>query len=381
MNKAIENQDAIAFIDFFIVLYDLSLIHEQKPTPKLFTSTINDSRNTIDYYDIISTKFLSLLKNNITYFCFSTIQDRIAILGINGGNYGIPMLHENWDFQSLDKLSDKILSLSKSDILSDSEKFDEQHKISDIFDLNQNCSTPIGVVSDIYTTSLPINLMKFSNNFIFLKYPIFQFIIHNYKTLNSNKFNCSLWAPCTSGDTQINLVYSNLEQTILDFNINTNTSTTFPENSNANIKIIIAHGGENIDQTEKISASGSYGDTNIYHYMNFEDNLKNTPIVILFVCHSAKSSQKLFHSQINSLITTLIKNDVQVVIAPKWSLHVDIPSIWLPEFLDNMESGASSLEAFHSASLNVYNKFKDCQFWSNLHYFGNPEIYLTPRED
>ena len=170
------------------------------------------------------------------------------------------------------------------------------------------------------------------------------------------------------------MLYSFIEEYISKYNIIANCNIDIDKTFNGNIRIIIAHGGEDIGNKGTISATNNF-DGIKYSYEHIENVLIDSDIVILFVCYSGKVDLDFFYERNNSLIKKILNNGPKVVIAPKWPLNIYIPPIWLPIFIDCFRAGDSSLDSFHKANLQVFKKYPNCGAWACLHYYGSTEVF------
>ena len=64
------------------------------------------------------------------------------------------------------------------------------------------------------------------------------------------------------------------------------------------------------------------------------------------------------------------------VVAPAWSLNVDIIPVWLPEFMAVIVSGEYVVDAVYKANMKVKEQFITPSAWACLHLFGNPYMKI-----
>jgi hypothetical protein len=67
----------------------------------------------------------------------------------------------------------------------------------------------------------------------------------------------------------------------------------------------------------------------------------------------------------------------QAVIAPFWSLHIDIPPLWLPVFLQHLNKGETISKSAYHANTAVYNVYAAPGAWACLHIYGNPYLRVN----
>lgn len=386
IEKAVLEKDAKCFINAFLVLYDLSLIRKELPAIPWCVYSPESLDSTFNFYNYIPERFIQILPSCTDYYCFVNIGNKLIYLPIINNVPTTPEYFQNWN---LSEITNFLLEFDEG-VKSNSSNPEQgqrdtmmnlQDTSLSFFSLNLLQERPIGIISNPECSSIPFNLLQDDKGFIFLRQPIHNFIIRDFFNSESieliNDFSCKLWVPADTGDSPINIVFSKLEKTIEKYSVNYATSTTIPDTSTENIKIIIAHGSSSIDTLSVLTARGGFGDERKYIYEDIETYLKNTPIAILFVCHAGKISSDFFHSRMNSLISKLFRNNIQVIIAPKWALSTDVPPVWLPIFLREVSRGNNGLCAFHAASLEVHRQYPHCSMWANLHYFGNPSVAFS----
>ncbi len=66
----------------------------------------------------------------------------------------------------------------------------------------------------------------------------------------------------------------------------------------------------------------------------------------------------------------------QAIVAPVWSLDIQIAQIWLPEFLNSINVGFTVSEAVYSANYGIYKDFPSPAVWAYIHLYGNPYFGL-----
>lgn len=184
--------------------------------------------------------------------------------------------------------------------------------------------------------------------------------------------NIGIWAPCDSGDPAINILYSRIEKFHHDNNINFDAMTSvLPHKKLTNdIAIVITHGNSNIDETNKvffIQEDLQVELTNI---------LEENKVIILFVCHSGKQSLSDYSYSIDSVIKNLLKNDTKAIIAPCWPLSIDIAYFYYKIFISKLYQNISIGEIHCQIMKEMSERNINPAVWGNLHYYGNPNIYL-----
>ncbi|HQU81929.1 MAG TPA: CHAT domain-containing protein [Pyrinomonadaceae bacterium] len=240
---------------------------------------------------------------------------------------------------------------------------------------NKNSSRLL-IVKDMEISGMPHNLiLDEKGEFISRRkaiacLPSTEWFIENQKEkINLNeKFTCEMWIPTEEGDFTLNLLWSKLEDKLETFDINV-THTTLPEKPlSSEINIISAHGAKNIASFNSLFLNADKAVTKI------ERMIGEGKILILLVCHSGSMEKALFRQQVLSLVNNFLTNGYQAVIAPFWSLHVDIPPIWLPSFFSAIQEGKTISDAVYIANNEVYEQNKNPGAWACIHLYGNPHF-------
>ncbi len=290
-------------------------------------------------------------------------------------------LHPN-DYRSLlNSLYNIVKFEGEQEIEYDQKKIynDQLSKLSKL-SIQTDLLDSVCIVTDNTLSSLPFNLLQRNNSFIFLSNPIYSIPSNSFQldvqqtTINQK---ISFWSPIKTEDIVLNKAFNSIETILNKFHSEINTGINIEKILDADIDIIIAHGGKSIDTKNTISAESSFSkNPQMYTYTNIEDAVENPKIILFFVCHSGKISKDYFFEKQNSILKNFFNKGAEVVIAPKWPLNIDILPIWLEVFLNELSLGNSSLKSFHLASKAVYNKFKNIGSWGCLHYFGNKDVYM-----
>ena len=126
-------------------------------------------------------------------------------------------------------------------------------------------------------------------------------------------------------------------------------------------------------------ANGTFGNEDMY-YTDITKCIPKPKLVILFICHSGKTTKNMLYESSKSLQDLLFRNGAYAIIAPEWPLHSSIPGLWLPKFIDALKDGKNSFEAFSEAQDYVLEIYPNAGAWACLHYFGNPDIRIDKEE-
>lgn len=233
------------------------------------------------------------------------------------------------------------------------------------------------VIKDMSISRMPHNLiLDQTNDFISRQkeitcIPSIEWLIINNKTFPGhldNDFSISLWIPLEQGDFLLNLLWAKIEDIVENFKILTSTNDVPDNPLSSQVNIISAHGGKDIASFEALFLSDEAAITKVNRIIG--DGL----ILILLVCHSGSMEKALFESQVLSLVHKYLNSGYQAVVAPFWSLHVDIPPVWLPVFLTALNDGDTVSAAVFRANNKVYENNINPGAWACMHLYGNSKL-------
>jgi hypothetical protein len=395
IEKGIKEGSIIYFLAGFRLNYDISIVSFEVKNKEI---NGEDAYKSIKQVEQIVCKDLMILASHCDVMFITNIEKKIGGYIINNSNgNSIPFVIEKsygslmeavknddelYNFDTSKKDENGVYRFSKQDY----EKIEsEQCTIFSQFSIGNIVpnSRPLCVFKGIEESEFPENLLADEHGFVFLRKPIFSNVTwennSNYSEDIIEKYKSLLWIPKETGDFTLNLLYSKIEETIKDNDIDCNVDSEIKISEDSRIVIICAHGESNIFETQRIIAN-NVNDGHKEEYYNIEKFLNNKDIVILFVCNSGKMKKDFLTEKINALTVSLFENGVKAVIAPKWPLHVDVVSIWFPAFFSAFKSGRSALNSFYDASKKVYEEYQHPGAWANLHYFGNPNIFIRKLE-
>ncbi|MBU2537857.1 MAG: hypothetical protein KKH22_05420 [Proteobacteria bacterium] len=261
--------------------------------------------------------------------------------------------------------------------LLNAEKIKNKIDFSRLSATKKSCS--VLVVKDMELAKFPHNLiLDECGDFIHQTKPIANILSTEWYLSNkddkeiNNDFTKSIWIPTESGDFTLNMLFSSLEAELnkQKFNIFNDIEIISPISSELNI--VCSHGDKDIATNEMLH----YGDN---HLSNIEKVLGKGKILIFFVCHSGSYKDEYFRNDISSIVKTYISLGYKAVIAPFWSLQVNIPAIWLKSFISSMNEGGSINNAVFMANQAVFHEYKTPVAWACMHLYGNP--YLSINEN
>jgi hypothetical protein len=235
---------------------------------------------------------------------------------------------------------------------------------------------PLLIIKDVELASWAHNLLLDNNGRLILEsQPIINILSIEWLLRETPSFtglhlnySKSVWIPLEAGDWTLHQLHDKLSNTLsaAGFNINSGYSLPFPLSSDVNV--VIAHGDKNIHSFDALFVND---EESIY---NINKIIGKGKLLILFVCHSGSSDKNYFDYKVSSFIRKFFELGYEAVIAPFWALSIDIPPIWLPKFLEHLDSGSNASDAFYHASLAVKEALPTPAAWACLHYYGNPDF-------
>lgn len=319
------------------------------------------------------------------WLCFA--ERKVFELLLNNGNFEYLKLEKwNWEkFEELDK-TNFFSTLTFDDIVKTQYEvrqiLHEEHVQSSDLVLNKinsfrvkvsKSSESFLIVKDMTFKKFPHNLLIDENGtFLGLTRPITNILstewyISACKNSESLAFSKSIWIPCSDTNFEFHKLHSSLEDTLSNegFHIDLNM---MPENPlNSSINIICSHGAKDIAVNQIV-----YPGENPLFDLDKIIGIGN--ILIFFVCHSGSYQSEFLKNNITSVVKTYISKGYSAVVAPFWSLNIDIPKVWLPAFLQTLNSGESIDKAVFNANLEVFKKFPTPAAWAAMHLYGNPHL-------
>ena len=359
------------------ILFKGDLIESTNGVAKISPGEYEVSRLNLEcYYNDV----LSLVKDNMSYFWIGVNNGKLYALIQNGKD----VLHFGYiSSTTLNEFSEWIdvnitrmgfnENPSKDILISNESMWDDEKEYIlkslpsleiDNFNLNKN----IFIFPDVRMMGFPTNLIKINNRLLGSSHILSApFSIENLvdDTISNSIY---LWAPIKQNDLAIAMAYSALERNVNKSEVCCDTSER--PSANSDINVFISHGGKD----ENVGFSGvSPAEGKTYKI----DRLFGTGrIAILFICHSGSMVKNMYSNSNNTLITGLIESGYDAVISPSWSLHVSIPSIWLPEFITSLKVGMDVSEAVFNANKVVEKKFISPKASMAMHIFGNGALHF-----
>ncbi len=197
-----------------------------------------------------------------------------------------------------------------------------------------------------------------------------EFLIKsNFNAPLSNGFSKSYWSPISKEGTLAG-VKEHLQQLLDDYLFKVDDSDEPVEPLHSDLNIICVHGGDNIGDTELFYAGGVPID-------NSHRVVGIGKVLVLFVCHSGSINYQHYDNSIHTIVKRYLRMGYSAVVAPVWSLNVDIIPVWLPEFMAVIVSGEYVVDAVYKANMKVKEQFITPSAWACLHLFGNPYMKIA----
>jgi hypothetical protein len=231
---------------------------------------------------------------------------------------------------------------------------------------------PLFLIKDTELSRLPHNLiLNGDGKFIALDRPIANIMSLDWQDKVMNEpglpvdFSKSIWIPTDAQDFVIEQLYAKLEDCLIEENFTINQKSVIDLPLSSDVDIICSHGDK------EISRYHSFFQNHDQSMHVSEDIVKKGEVLILFVCHSGSMQEDIFRNQIDSLIRHYFELGFKAIIAPFWALHLYIPPIWLPSFLDQLKDGENIATAVFNANKQVYIQYPTPAAWACMHLYGN----------
>lgn len=197
--------------------------------------------------------------------------------------------------------------------------------------------------------------------------------------LNRN-YTSTFWCPIGekpgAEDYALQMQYSKIHELMENRHI-TEYLTTYPESPlSCDVNIACAHGSQNIGNE-------------LYFYAKDEPIreidriIGHGKLLILLTCHSGsmRDGTTTYDASIHTLIKRYIRAGYASVVAPMWSLSVDITNDWLCMFFETIDRGAYIYQAVYDANMYVKSKIESPYAWACMHLFGNPYLKVVDMDN
>lgn len=243
------------------------------------------------------------------------------------------------------------------------------------------------VVKDMELAGYPHNLfLNQEGQFIHSNRAITNIISGEWFSTNAGRHKLSanyskaIWIPSRSGDIALNLLLSNIESTLSKngFSVSDEVDIDVPLSSELNI--VCSHGARNISETQIVSQTilaEDHEEAAEHFTFNLNSVAGKGKVLVFFVCHSGSMRAEFFRNSISSLVKRYLREGYGAVIAPAWALHVHVPKVWLPAFLDGLNDGQDISTATFRANMAVREVYPTPAAWACLHLYGDPHLSVT----
>ncbi len=237
------------------------------------------------------------------------------------------------------------------------------------------------ISKDMDFASIPTNLIidEETNRFIGEEKAIANVFstelnIKSCGSLTINQPSFSYWCPVDVseeyGDYALNLLHSKVGDIVGRYH-GKSYLTLYPQSPlDSDINMICAHGGKDISEYRRVYVN----DRPLHDLGNV---IGRGRLGLIFICHSGSARNASFSVSIHSLVKDLLKGGYRTIVAPMWSLPIDITPIWLEEFLQCLRNGEIVADAMYKANMKVKDVYPNVTAWGCLHLFGNPYLRFS----
>lgn len=187
-------------------------------------------------------------------------------------------------------------------------------------------------------------------------------------------FSKSFWIPVSSGEITFSGIKDHLEETLLQYQFHVVEDILPLKPLSSDLNIVCAHGGKNISESEWFYA-------NSQPIIDTSKIVGNGKILVLLVCHSGSAVYKDYDGAVRTFIKRYVRMGYKSIIAPMWSLPIDILPLWVSTFMDRFSGGEYIIDSVFHANMAVMEKFIAPSAWACLHLFGNPYLQVEKNKD
>ena len=251
---------------------------------------------------------------------------------------------------------------------------------------------PIAIVPDVELQKFPLNLLRHGDDFLGALRPVasipsLDWIAHVAARPPELRGRRIAWvSDAIPGDDEGRAVLAPLaermEPLLMDAGIELTRAVEPPTGlRTADVAIVMAHGGLIPGQRYFQVVSDDRGER--WSSRDLGAALKDTHLVVLFVCSAGRLDQSPGSRAVVGLSRRLLAEGCRAVVASPWPLAVEVPPRWLPAFLAALDGGAAVTEAVFAANHAVSKSTSgNPPHAFAMHLFGDPTLRLprTPRE-
>lgn len=232
-------------------------------------------------------------------------------------------------------------------------------------------------IKDIELAPIPHQLLidERTNKFVGENWPSANvistesFIKSNFNDPLPKGYSKSYWSPVGKEGTFV-AIKEHLQQLLDDYHFELDDNDEPVQPLHSDLNIICVHGADNISDTEWFYA----GHTPI---VNSNKVVGPGKVLVMFACHSGSISYQHYDHSIHTIVKRYLRMGYSSVVAPMWSLNVDIIPIWLPVFMQIIDAEGNVVDAVYKANMEVKKQFITPSAWACLHLFGNPYLKIA----
>ena len=238
------------------------------------------------------------------------------------------------------------------------------------------------VIKDVELAEFPPNLLLDQDGeFLSLQCPItnvlsseFYWALADRRQPLPFEFKISYWNPIEDEDVPLNIIHSKLEKFLVANAVQMQLNQLPETPLSADLNIFCSHGRRGAGQLPTFFT----GEITI---IDVNEVVGAGRIAVLFVCHAGASYQAILQLRIMSFVRRLLEKGYSAVVAPFWTLHLSIPPVWLPVFIQKMKEGQFVADAVFEANRSVYEMNRNPAAWACLHLYGDPYVKIAHNHD
>lgn len=240
-----------------------------------------------------------------------------------------------------------------------------------------NIANRVFFVKDLKFAAIPHQLIidERSNMFVGETHPTAnvistEFLIKsNFNDPLPKSFSKSYWSPLNK-ETTFAIVRDSLNDTFKKYKFSVDDNDEPIQPLHADLNVICVHGSDNISETEWFYAGGA-------PLVNSDRLIDVGKVLVLFTCHSGSCTYQHFDNAMHTIVKRYLRMGYSSVVAPMWSLNIEILPIWLDTFMNVLNAGKYVVDAVYQANMKVKEQFVSPAAWACLHLFGNPYTQIA----
>ncbi len=182
--------------------------------------------------------------------------------------------------------------------------------------------------------------------------------------------SCSFWSPSGCEEFTFDAIKSKMDELFKRYDFAYSYEGIPEKPIDAEINIACAHGGADISDTQWFYADDS-------PIVETNRIIGKGKLLILFVCHSGSITRPFYDNAMHTLIKRYIRMGYSSVIAPMWSLNIEILPDWLTTFMQAIKNGLFVIDALFEANMVIKEKYISPEVYACLHLFGNPFLQIA----